>query len=139
MSALTKPNCLILIFLAIFTYLYGLNSLYIAKNGDENPYMHITRMTAATPHWLPLQSELDNMRNTKPPLLFWQGMASTDNGKNWNLFDLCFPNVIYTFLTALFLFCAVKRFSKTETGMFLKSRSSAIAANEVQSRSRSPA
>lgn len=117
MSALSKPKYVLLIFFAIFTYFYGLSSLYIPKNGDENPYMHITRMTAATDHLLPLQSELDNMRNTKPPLLFWQGMASTQNGVYWNLFDLRFPNVIYTFLTALFLFFVVRRFSKTETGI----------------------
>ena len=64
--------------LAVFTYFYGLDSQYIPKNGDEYPYEHITRLTAGSGHLLPLQSQLDNMRNTKPPLLFWQGIASTD-------------------------------------------------------------
>lgn len=108
----------LLIPLAVITYLFGLDSLYVPKNGDENPYMHIARMTAATEQWLPLQSELDNMRNTKPPLLFWQGMVSTHGAAHWNLFDLRLPSVIYTFLTALFLFFTVKHFSKkTETGI----------------------
>ena len=109
---------LLMLVLSVVTYLFGLDSLYAAKNGDENPYMHIARMTAATEHWLPLQSELQDMRNTKPPLLFWQGIVSTKMAHNWHLFDLRLPNVIYTFLTALFLFLTVKRFSKrTETGV----------------------
>jgi hypothetical protein len=44
------------------------------------------------------------MRNTKPPLLFWQGIASTGWGKNWTLWDLRYPSVIYTLLTAAMLF-----------------------------------
>ena len=39
--------------LGIFTYFYGLGSLHIPKNGDENPYIHITRLTAASGHLLP--------------------------------------------------------------------------------------
>ena len=35
--------------LAVFTYFYGLDSQHIPKNGDEYPYEHITRMTAASP------------------------------------------------------------------------------------------
>ncbi|HVQ16009.1 MAG TPA: hypothetical protein VMS40_20555, partial [Vicinamibacterales bacterium] len=46
------------IILALFTYFYSLDSQHIPKNGDEYPYEHITRMTAASGHWLPLQSEL---------------------------------------------------------------------------------
>lgn len=64
--------------LAVFAYFYGLGSDHIPKNGDELPYANITRVTAASGHLLPLQSELDGMRNTKPPLQFWQGIASTD-------------------------------------------------------------
>ena len=63
--------------LAVFVYFYGLNGLHIPRNGDENVYAHIARLTAQSGEWLPLQSELDHMRNTKPPLLFWQGIAST--------------------------------------------------------------
>ena len=86
--------------LAVFTYFYGLDSEHIPKNGDEFPYEHITRMTAASGHWLPLRSELPEMRNTKPPLLFWQGIASTNWGKDWTLWRLRWPSVIYTLLTA---------------------------------------
>ena len=90
--------------LAVFTYFYGLDSQHIPKNGDEYPYEHITRLTADSGKLLPLQSQLDNMRNTKPPLLFWQGIASTGWGKNWTLWDLRYPSVIYTLLTATMLF-----------------------------------
>ncbi len=90
--------------LAVFVYFFGLDSQHIPKNGDENVYAHITRLTAASGHWLPLQSELDGMRNTKPPALFWQGIASTGHGQNWTLWDLRYPNVIYTLLTAAMVF-----------------------------------
>jgi len=86
--------------LAVFTYFYGLDSQQIPKNGDEYPYEHITRLTADSGHLLPLQSQLDNMRNTKPPLLFWQGIASTHWGQDWTLWNLRYPSVIYTLLTA---------------------------------------
>ncbi|MEQ1916372.1 MAG: glycosyl transferase family 39, partial [Gallionella sp.] len=92
------------VLLAVFTYFYGLDSQYIPKNGDEYPYKHITRLTADSGHLLPLQSQMENMRNTKPPLLFWQGIASTDGGKHWDLWDLRYPSVIYTLLTAALLF-----------------------------------
>jgi len=103
--------------LAVFTYFYGLDSQHIPKNGDEYPYEHITRLTADSGKLLPLQSQLDNMRNTKPPLLFWQGIASTAWGKNWTLWDLRYPSVIYTLLTAAMLFMLGRKFtSKPETG-----------------------
>lgn len=103
--------------LAMFTYFYGLDSQHIPKNGDEYPYEHITRLTAASGKLLPLQSQLDHMRNTKPPLLFWQGIASTDHGKNWTLWDLRYPSVIYTLLTAAMLFMLGQKLAgKLETG-----------------------
>jgi 4-amino-4-deoxy-L-arabinose transferase-like glycosyltransferase len=40
------------------------------------------------------------MRNTKPPLLFWQAMVAGDWGRNWSLAALRTPSVIYTFLLA---------------------------------------
>ncbi len=86
---------------AVFVYFYGLDSEYIPKNGDEFPYEHIARLTASSGHLLPLQSELDHMRNTKPPLLFWQGIASTDWGRDWTQWHLRYPSVIYTLLTAI--------------------------------------
>jgi len=103
--------------LAVFTYFYGLDSQQIPKNGDEYPYEHIARLTAESGHLLPLQSELDHMRNTKPPLLFWQGIASTHWGKDWTLWQLRYPSVIYTLLTASLTFLLGWKVSrKLETG-----------------------
>jgi len=98
--------------LVIFTYLFGLDSRFAPKNGDEYVYLHITRMTATANAWLPLQSALDSMQNTKPPLLFWQGIASTNWGNNWSLWSLRWPSVLYTALTACFLFITVRRFTQ---------------------------
>jgi 4-amino-4-deoxy-L-arabinose transferase-like glycosyltransferase len=107
------------IFLAVITYFYGLDGQYIPKNGDEYPYAHITRLTADSGHLLPLQSQLDNMRNTKPPLLFWQGIASTQEGKNWTLWNLRWPSVVYTLLTALLVFALAKKISREpRVGLF---------------------
>src|SRR5664279_314401 len=103
--------------LGIFTYFYGLGSLHIPKNGDEYPYAHITRLTAASGHLLPLQSGFTEMRNTKPPLLFWQGIASTHWGRDWTMWHLRYPNVIYTLLTALLAsLLAWKLSGRLETG-----------------------
>ena len=90
--------------LAVFTYFYGLGSDHIPKNGDEFPYAHVTRITAASGHLLPLRAEIQSLRNTKPPLLFWQGIASTDWARNWKLWRLRYPSVIYTLLTAGMVF-----------------------------------
>lgn len=104
--------------LAVFTYLYALDSRFAPKNGDEYPYMHIVRMTAETGHWLPLQSEMEGLKNTKPPLIFWQGIATTDWASNWHLLTLRWPSVVYTGLTAFCLFLAVRRFSgNSQTGV----------------------
>jgi hypothetical protein len=101
----------------VFTYFYGLDSQHIPKNGDEYPYLHIVRLTASSGELLPLQSGLDNMRNTKPPLLFWQGIASTRWGQNWTLWDLRYPSVIYTLLTAAMLLMMGWKLSRqVETG-----------------------
>ncbi len=90
--------------LAVCVYFFDLGGQHIPKNGDEYPYAHITRLTAASGHLLPLQSELDGMRNTKPPLLFWQGVATTHWGQDWTLWHLRYPSVIYTLLTGLLVF-----------------------------------
>ena len=116
-SALRTAWYLLACLLAVFTYYYGLDSQHIPKNGDEYPYEHITRLTAASGKLLPLQSQLDHMRNTKPPLLFWQGIASTDHGKNWTLWNLRYPSVIYTLLTAAMLFMLGRKITgRPETG-----------------------
>ncbi|MGC2049852.1 MAG: phospholipid carrier-dependent glycosyltransferase [Gallionella sp.] len=103
--------------LAVCTYFYGLDSQNIPKNGDEYPYEHIVRLTAASGELLPLQSQLENMRNTKPPLLFWQGIASTGWGSDWTLWQLRYPSVIYTLLTTAMLFLLGRKLTgKPETG-----------------------
>ena len=84
---------------AVGLYFFGLGSPYAPTNGDEMVYIHIARLTAASGHWLPLVSDLENMRNTKPPLLFWQAMASGDWGAQGGLFSLRWPSVAYTLLT----------------------------------------
>ncbi len=104
--------------LAVFIYFYGLDGLHIPRNGDEDVYAHITRLTAQSGHLLPLQSELDHMRNTKPPLLFWQGIVATHWGHDWDWWHLRYPSVIYTLLTALLVFLLGRRLSgRTETGV----------------------
>ena len=117
-GSFSSRSALLILLLGVFTYLYGLDSRFAPKNGDEYPYMHIVRMTADIGHWLPLQSEMDGIKNTKPPLIFWQGIASTHWGSQWSLIHLRWPSVLYTALTAFFLFVAVRRFSgKTQTGV----------------------
>ncbi len=87
--------------LATVTYLHGLSAGTVLRNGDEMVYAQIVRETAATGQWLPLQSGMDDMRNTKPPLLFWQGMVSTDWGGWWSLIALRLPSIAWTFGTAV--------------------------------------
>ncbi len=94
---------LALVAVAALLYFYGLNSPYAPTNGDEMVYIHIARMTAESGHWLPLQSEIIATRNTKPPLLFWQAIAAGDWGRNWNLYGLRLPSVLYTFATTALL------------------------------------
>lgn len=103
--------------LAVVTYFFGLDSQHIPKNGDEYPFEHITRLTASSGELLPLRSELPNMRNTKPPLLFWQGIVSTNWGRDWTLWSLRYPSVVYTLLTGLLVFLLGRELSgKPETG-----------------------
>jgi 4-amino-4-deoxy-L-arabinose transferase-like glycosyltransferase len=90
---------LALLLFAVGIYTFGLGGQYIPSNGDEMVYSHIARLTAASDHWLPLVSALDNMRNTKPPLLFWQAMLAGDWGRNWSLAALRTPSLLYTLLT----------------------------------------
>ncbi|MES2770953.1 MAG: phospholipid carrier-dependent glycosyltransferase [Pseudomonadota bacterium] len=105
--------------LAVFVYCFALDGQHIPKNGDEYPYVHITRMTAESGHLLPLQSALPGMRNTKPPLLFWQGIASTDWGQSWTLFNLRYPSLIYTGLTGLLVFLLAWRLSANPAQGFI--------------------
>jgi len=89
---------------SVFSYLYALDSKNAPTIPDEGVYQQIARVTAASGHWLPLRSELPFTRNTKPPMLFWQGMVSTHWGTSWDRFSLRYPSVIYTMGTAAMLF-----------------------------------
>ena len=82
-------------------YLFGLGGPHIPRSGDEMVYAHIARLTAESGHWLPLVSSYDFMRNTKPPLLFWQAMVAGGWGEHWTLFNLRLPSLLYTWGTAL--------------------------------------
>ena len=85
--------------LAVIVYCTGLGSDHLATNGDELLYAQIAKLTAATGDLLPLVSPVERLGNTKPPLLFWQGIFSTGWGAQWKLALLRAPNVLYTLLT----------------------------------------
>lgn len=90
------------IFIAVaLGYLFGLGGDQIPGNGDELVYAHIARLTAQTGHWLPLVSSYDFMRNTKPPLLFWQALVAGQWGEHWTLFHLRVPSVLYSWGVSL--------------------------------------
>lgn len=82
-------------------YLFQLGGDHIPRNGDELVYAHIARLTAESGHWLPLVSSYDFMRNTKPPLLFWQAVVAGGWGEHWTLLRLRLPSMIYLWTTAL--------------------------------------
>ena len=52
--------------LAVATYVHDLSSPHIPKNGDEYPYTHITRLTAASGRLLPLVSDLPGLDPADP-------------------------------------------------------------------------
>lgn len=95
-SGLSVGLWLLLFLIACACYLTGLDSLYLPSNGDEMVYSRIARLTAGSGQWLPLVSDLDQMRNTKPPLLFWQAMVAGDWGAQWDLWRLRLPAVLYS-------------------------------------------
>lgn len=97
-----------LLLLAVLSYLYSLDGLHIPHIGDEAPYIQIVRLTAESDRWLPLKSPPE-LENTKPPLLFWMGIVSTDWARQWTLFRLRFPITLFTFLTAGIVFLLAKR------------------------------
>ncbi|MDD2810504.1 hypothetical protein [Rhodoferax sp.] len=109
-----KPTLgwLALLCLAVAVYLLGLDGQYVPTNGDELVYTHIARLTAASGQWLPLVSELDHMRNTKPPMLFWQAMLAGDWGQHWTMAALRAPSVAYTLLLAGAIGFTVQRISR---------------------------
>jgi 4-amino-4-deoxy-L-arabinose transferase-like glycosyltransferase len=96
--------------LVLLAYIFGLNSIHIPSIGDETPYLQIARVTGESGRWLPLRAE-EGIKNTKPPLLFWQGMASTAMSKHWNLWALRLPVVLTTLLVALLVGIMTQRIS----------------------------
>jgi 4-amino-4-deoxy-L-arabinose transferase-like glycosyltransferase len=96
--------------LGILAYLYSLGGMHIPSTGDEGPYLQITRLTAATGHWLPLQPA-EGLGVTKPPLLFWQGLVASNWGQDWELWRFRLPIVGYTFLSALMVYWVTRRIS----------------------------
>ncbi|MBJ7325873.1 MAG: glycosyltransferase family 39 protein [Chthoniobacterales bacterium] len=99
--------------LAAFVYLDNTGSVHTAGNPDEFHYLQIARLTAGTGHWLPLQAASVRGRNTKPPGLFWQGMASTGLGKHWELSRLRLPNALFSVATAAMAFLIARRLAGT--------------------------
>jgi 4-amino-4-deoxy-L-arabinose transferase-like glycosyltransferase len=97
-------------FLVLLAYVFGLNSIHIPSIGDETPYLQIARVTGESGQWLPLRAE-EGIKNTKPPLLFWQGMVTTAKGKHWNLWALRLPVVLTTFVVALLVGIMASRVS----------------------------
>jgi len=108
----SRYRSLALVLLAVVIalgYLYQLGGDHIPRNGDELVYAHIARLTAESGHWLPLVSSYDFMRNTKPPLLFWQAMLAGGWGDHWTLFNLRLPSVVYLWMTALMVGLLVRK------------------------------
>lgn len=100
-----------LLILALVMYAFDLGGENIPRNGDELVYTHIAFQTwlqaQTTGAWLPLASELNHMRNTKPPLLFWQAMVVPWLGLEWKLLWLRLPSLLYTVAnTALVVWAA---------------------------------
>ena len=105
----TAIGALAAVVLALAAYFVALNSDHAATNGDELLYAQIALATAETGHWLPLQTMIERHRNTKPPALFWQGIASTDWGRAYSLWNLRWPNVLYSLATAGMVFLLARK------------------------------
>ncbi len=91
-------------------YFLHLGGLHNVKIGDETNYLQLARVTATLPGWLPLSTD-DGPWSTKPPLLFWQGIASAKL-LGETLFGYRLVSVLYTLATA----ALVARFARRETG-----------------------
>jgi putative flippase GtrA len=101
-----------LLVLALAMYVFDLGGENIPRNGDELVYAHIAFKTwlqaQATGAWLPLASDLDHMRNTKPPLLFWQAMLMPWLGLEWKLLWLRVPSLLYTLANTVLVVWAAR-------------------------------
>lgn len=101
--------------MAAFAYLLNTGSQYAATNPDEYLYLQIARLTAASDTWLPLQSAELQHRNTKPPMLFWQGLAATGFGESWELWRLRLPNALFSLATAAMAFLLARKMAGTSS------------------------
>lgn len=88
--------------LFLLVYLYGIGNSMIPTIGDELVYMNIADKTLASGNWLPLQTE-QGLENTKPPMLFWQGMWSTKDINRPDYFNYRWPTFLVTVLIVLML------------------------------------
>ena len=114
----TGLTAFLTIAVALAAYFFALGSDHAATNGDELLYAQITRVTAETGRWLPLQSEVERHRNTKPPALFWQGIAATDWARHYELWRLRCPSVLYTLAIAVLVFLIARKLGGTaSTGL----------------------
>jgi len=112
----------LVLLVAALAYGYQLGGLHIPKIGDENVYFQITKRTADTGHWLPLQAA-DGLENTKPPLLTWQGLVTTGWGKHWTLVRLRLPSLWFTTLVSLLVFLLAQRISRDRETAFIATAS----------------
>lgn len=117
--------------LAVLTYLYALDGLYIPHIGDEAPYIQIVRRTAESDRWLPLRTP-PGLENTKPPLLFWLGIVSTDWAREWTLLRLRFPVTLFTFATTVLVFLLARRNTRDSEIGYLAALSFLACASTFQ-------
>jgi len=101
---------------AAVAYVYGLDSINAPTIGDESLYLQIARVTAQSGHLLPLRAE-SGIYNTKPPLLFWQGILSTGFGSAWDLWRLRLPIVAPSLLTAAVVAMLARRLSGRDAAL----------------------
>lgn len=87
---------------AALTYLVGLGAVHIPSIGDEPYYLQIARRTAESGQFLPLLSDT-GVTDTKPPLIFWTGIASSKIAGGFSLASMRLPSVVLTFLAAALL------------------------------------
>jgi len=96
---------------AAFAYLYGLDSVFAPAIGDEPLYLQIARVTARSGRLLPLVADR-GINDTKPPLLFWQGILASGYGSSWELWRLRLPIVALSLCTAALAGWLAARVSK---------------------------
>lgn len=104
--------------LVLLAYFFALDSIHIPNIGDEGVYIQIVRKTAESGHFLSLLDE-QGIKNTKPPLLFWQGMLTTGMGNMWSFWNLRGPVVMTTLLIAFLVGFLTRMISRDSMKGFL--------------------